>query len=243
MNRRELLIAAGGLLGSTLARSQGGRRPYRIGLLVSPDAVGWFVAAMKDRGWIEGRDYLLVQSGIPYSARQAEDAAKRIVSERPDLIVVGSTAFALAAHRQTSTIPIVMWVSGYPVEVGLAHSLRKPGKNVTGNSIYAGIGIWGKMVQILRDAKPAAKRVGVLWGYAPPAFLSEEIAPGQQEIRKAASALGLATQLNEYGKPRCWHPSRNSSATALTCSSSPAAPRSAITGRKRSNCASPSACR
>ena len=37
MNRRELLLVAGGLLGATLARAQGGRRPYRIGLLVAPN--------------------------------------------------------------------------------------------------------------------------------------------------------------------------------------------------------------
>jgi len=201
MNRRELLLATGALLGTKLVWAQSGKAPYRIGLLVSLDAVGWFVAAMKDRDWVQGRDYLLVKSRTPFTAGNAQDAAKHIVAENPDLIVVGPTAFALAAHRQTSTIPIVMWVSGYPVEAGLANSLRKPGKNVTGNSIYAGTGVWGKMVQILKEAKPATKRVGVLWGYAPPAFLREEIDPGQQEIRNAASTLGLATQLTEISKP------------------------------------------
>jgi putative tryptophan/tyrosine transport system substrate-binding protein len=32
-----------------------------------------------------------------------------------------------------------MMSSGYPVEAGLADSLARPGKNVTGNSIYAGV--------------------------------------------------------------------------------------------------------
>ena len=212
-------------------------------MLVSPDAVGWFVAAMKDRGWMESRDYLLVQPGIPYAVHQADDGAKRILAGNPELIVVQTTAYALAVHRQTSTIPIVMWVSGYPVEAGLANSLRKPGKNVTGNSIYASMGIWGKMVQILRDAKPATKRVGVLWGYAPPAFLREEIDPGQQEIRKAASALGLATQLVEYGRPEEALPSiaqlERAGVDALII-----AGQSALGSyrERRWNCVSPSAC-
>lgn len=32
---------------------------------------------------------------------------------------------------------MVMLTSGYPVEAGLADSLAKPGRNLTGNSIYA----------------------------------------------------------------------------------------------------------
>ncbi len=201
MNRRELLLATGGLLGTKLVWAQSGKAPYRIGLLVSADATGWFVAAMKDRGWVEGRDYLMLRSGTPFAADKAAAAAKQIIDQRPDLIIAGPTAFGLAAHRLTSTIPIVMWVSGYPVEAGLANSLQRPGKNVTGNSMYAGMGLWGKMVQILKEAKPATKRVGVLWTYAPPAFLREEIDPGQKEIRNAASVLGLSSLLAETSKP------------------------------------------
>ena len=88
------------------------------------------------------------------------------------LIVVGlgTAAYAVAAHRASSTVPVVMWTGGYPVEAGIADSLAHPGKNVTGASIYAGTGIWGKLVELLSVTKPGIKRVGVLWDYLPPAF-------------------------------------------------------------------------
>lgn len=111
------------------------------------------------------------------------------------------TARAIAAHRLTSTIPIVMWTSGYPVEAGLAESLTRPGKNVTGNSIYAGQAMWGKMVELLCEAQPAIERIGVLWGYAGPAFSREEVEPALQELRRAAAARGRSVRIVEYIGP------------------------------------------
>src|SRR5438067_326249 len=60
----------------------------------------------------------------------AQDAVK------PDLILSTNLGYAVAAHKMTKTIPTVMWVSGFPVEGGVAESLARPGKNVTGLTIY-----------------------------------------------------------------------------------------------------------
>ena len=176
------------------------RRPSRIGFFFprNDPMRSVFVSAMKDAGWMEGRDFLIVESGHPFGAQHVEEAARAMVKGEPDLIVTLGTSRALAAHRQTKAIPIVMWTSGYPVEVGLANSLARPGKNVTGNTFYAGTGVWAKMVELLREAKPDIKRIGVLWGYAPPAFLVEEIEPPKREILHAAGALGLSAQIVEY---------------------------------------------
>ncbi len=140
-----------------------------------------------------------------------------MVRERPDLIfVIGATSYSAAAHRLTKTIPIVMLVSGYPVEAGLARTLGRPGKNVTGNTVYAGTGVWGKLVEMLREAKPAIKRIAALWGYVPPGHTRQEIDPPQQEIRRAAELLGLRAHVVEVAKPdqiegaiaalKTWHP-------------------------------------
>lgn len=84
-----------------------------------------------------------------------------------------------------------MMTSGYPVEAGLADSLAKPGRNVTGNTMYAETGVWGKLLQMLREAKPDIKRVGILWTYVVPAFPKAEIEPGFAELKSAALALDL----------------------------------------------------
>jgi len=57
-----------------------------------------------------------------------------------------------------------MIVSGYPVEAGVSKSLARPGMNVTGNSVYAGTGVWGKLLELIKDSKPRIKSIGVfLW--------------------------------------------------------------------------------
>jgi len=160
-----------------------------------------FVAEMAKHGQAEGRDFEIVETESPADSLDIQRAAARAVADAPDLFFVQSTSRALALHRMNSTIPIVMLNSGYPVEAGLANSLGRPGKNVTGNSSYAGTGVWGKKVELLYEAKPGAKRLGVLWGYAPPAVLREEIDPPQEEIRKAALALGMDTSIAEFQNP------------------------------------------
>ena len=67
--------------------------------------------------------------------------------------------------------------SGYPVEAGIAEKLAKPGRNATGNATYASTGVWGKMLQLLREVKPDIEWVSVLWTYVIPAFPKEEIEP------------------------------------------------------------------
>lgn len=73
------------------------------------------------------------------------------------MILTLATSYALVLHRATTSIPIVMVSSGYPVEAGLAASLAKPGKNVTGNSLYAGVEVWGKYLQLLIEVKPGGQ--------------------------------------------------------------------------------------
>lgn len=207
MNRRETLaalLALGASIGSRRAEAQAPRagKPFRIGVIPDLPAarLEHIKAAMRELGWVADRDYVLIQSGIQMGG-DVDLSVKRVVDAKPDLIFGANTAYILAAHRLTKTIPIVMWASGFPVEAGLAHSLARPGKNVTGLSIYAGTEILGKLLQLLREAKPGIKRIGVLWSYVPPAHPREEIEPAYEQIRKAARLLGLDVRILEVAKP------------------------------------------
>ena len=127
----------------------------------------------------------------------SDEAVQRVVANKPDLIFTGTIASTLAAQRATASIPIVMLYSGYPVEAGIADSLAKPGRNATGNAIYASTGVWGKMLQLLREVKPDIERVSVLWTYVIPAFPKEEIEPCYAELNSAARSLGLQLHIVE----------------------------------------------
>jgi len=202
VGRRKFLIATGGILTAPLiSRAQPPRenRPFRIGFPArfSTDAARRLhVTAMREYGWRENEDFVFINADVPFSVTNAE-GIRWLVAEKPDLILVWSTAHALAAHRMSKTIPIVMIVSGYPVEAGVAKSLARPGTNVTGNALYAGTRVWGKLLELLKDSKPGIKSVGVLWGYVPPAFPGAEIEPCYRDLKQGAATLGVDINILE----------------------------------------------
>jgi putative ABC transport system substrate-binding protein len=115
--------------------------------------------------------------------------------------VVINLGYVLEAHKRTKTIPIVMWLSGFPVEVGVARSLAKPGKNVTGLTSYAGGEVFGKLLALLRDAKPSIKRAGFFMSYVPPFHPRVEADLIIRGIREAAEPLGLDLRVFEISAP------------------------------------------
>ena len=196
MRRREFIGLVGGAAAwPVMARAQNANKaPKRIAFF--PDlqqvALEYWQEDMRILGWIEGQDFIVLPSGIEAASRNpSNEDAQRLVANKPDLIFTASTNYAIAAQHVTGSIPIVMLTSGYPVEAGVVDSLAKPGRNVTGNTTYAETGVWGKLLQLLQEAKPDIKRVGILWTYVIPAFPKEEIEPGFAELNSAARSLDL----------------------------------------------------
>lgn len=89
------------------------------------------------------------------------DLAREVVSKKPDAILTSGTEMTLALRRATATIPIVTIV-GDPVVSGLTRSLARPGGNVTGVTIDAGIELYGKRLELLRAIRPDASRLAYL---------------------------------------------------------------------------------
>jgi len=202
VDRRRFLVTAlaGALtapLAPTNARAQASKSVYRIGVL-SPGgappllADNPVIAALHERGWVVGRNLLVEFRDTQGDPQRAEALAAELVDARVDVIVTNTTTTAMAARRATSIVPIVMITSGFPVEAGLAKSLARPGGNVTGMAGYAGGGAqFGKYVQLLRELVPSLRELGVLWGYAPPGYRMEQVAPATDELHRAVRALNV----------------------------------------------------
>ena len=207
MHRRTFLAGVGAVLltAPPSAEAQQTGKVYRIALL--PDVrpaleplLKTFTETLSELGRIEGRDFVFYRSGIFYGD-DTDRAVREVLNAKPDLIFGFNLGYIVAAHKLTKTIPIVMWVSGFPVEGGVAVSLARPGKNVTGLTIYAGAEVFGKLVQLLREVKPSVKRIGAFCSYVPPFHPPEESDLIIQEMRDGGRRLGIEVRILEIAKP------------------------------------------
>lgn len=101
-----------------------------------------------------------------------------------DVLVAAGTPSHLAAAQTTDSIPVVTTV-GDPVGDGLADSLARPGRNVTGLSSLS-LTLAGKRLQQLHETVLNTSRVAVLWN----ANASSKAAE-LKETQTAAQRLGL----------------------------------------------------
>jgi ABC-type uncharacterized transport system substrate-binding protein len=175
------------------ATAQQTGKVYRIGVLTlvsAPEFEEVFLQSFKERGYVEGQNFVLEWRRADGKTERLADLAADLVGRRMDVIVTASNAAALAAKAATTTIPIVMTTVGGPEQRGLVASLSKPGGNVTGLTLDAGPEIAGKMLELLKEAAPKTDRVALLSVDANPN--TTLIWTGQANT--AARALGLQLQ-------------------------------------------------
>ena len=167
MDRRRFLLMslAGAVAAPVATEAQSVKKGWRIGVLsgavrgldLCTDAVRQGLTAI---GYVEGETHHIElrrsDGDVDSFARLASD----LVRQKVDVMVVTSLALE-AAKQATSTIPIVMSSSSYPVERGLIASLARPTGNVTGQATHTG-GLMQKRLQILTEAVPKASRIAIL---------------------------------------------------------------------------------
>ena len=167
-NRRRLIIVlgAGAVAGPMVCVAQPSANIPRIGLLwIAGDSSPQYIAALRDglraQGHVEGKSFRLDEQSLVDRYELLPEAAARLVSQKVDVIICyGATAIQLAS-KATSTIPIVMVMSGDPVRLGVAASLARPGGNVTGTSSI-NQDLNGKRLELLREIVPGLRRTAVI---------------------------------------------------------------------------------
>jgi putative ABC transport system substrate-binding protein len=195
MDRRAFLgTLAGGLLAAPLvAEAQQSARIYRLGYLgpgsgsTLPPALDAFRQQLRQLGYVEGQNLTIEYRWAADKDEQLPQLAADLVRLKVDVIVVeGHTPAIQAAKKATSTIPIVMGVSGDPVKMGLVESLARPGGNVTGLSIMTP----GLAPKRLPTNVPFSASVRV-WLTSPrPSSTARSTAPAEGAARRLASARG-----------------------------------------------------
>jgi ABC-type uncharacterized transport system substrate-binding protein len=197
-SRRRLLLLAGGVLTAprlAFAQQQD-KKAYRIGFLGTAFASGyvreldWIRDGLRKVGLVEGKNLTIEYRWAEGNPTRDREIAVEFVSLKVDAILVHGLPGALAAARETSTIPIVMADGGDPVVAGLAQSLARPGRNVTGSFSFIAEEV-GKRLQLLKEAQPRIKRV---------AFLASSVHVALELQRKAlrAAAPSIKIEVQEF---------------------------------------------
>jgi putative ABC transport system substrate-binding protein len=145
------------------------RKVWRIGYLdfgsrestVAAGFYGALIDGLRDRGYSENKDFVLESRFADGNADRLSESAAELVRLKVDLIVVYGGAANIAAHRATTTIPIVIIATATPVLDGFAASLARPGGNITGMSGGVDDTVQ-KLVELLTLAAPKLKRIAVL---------------------------------------------------------------------------------
>ena len=190
MKRRGLLVAGGAWLVAAASRSfaQAPKAPRRIAYLHPGTEAGGsamfevFRIELKKLGYLEGRDISIETYWAEGKLERLASLAAEAVARNPAVIVTSSSAGVAACKNATSSIPVVFSTAAIPVEQGFVSSLRHPGGNITGVTLH--LGVEAKSVEIIREALPAAQRLGLLIHESDPIhkFMLEAMEPAARRF-------------------------------------------------------------
>ena len=139
MRRRVFLKAIGGAIAASplTARAQQRPKAARLGVLLfsTPEADPQMKAVhsrLRELGYVEGQNLAIIYRYAEGRSERLPDLATDLVRQKPDLVLALGGDVAPHAAKSTGTIPIVFVSSADPVQLGLATSLARPGRNATG---------------------------------------------------------------------------------------------------------------
>jgi ABC-type uncharacterized transport system substrate-binding protein len=144
-----------------------------------------FAEGMGERGYVKGRDFDLMVYTADGVLERLPAVVQEVIRLKPDVIMVPATLEAVAAHKATSTIPIVCGALADAVHLGLIASEARPGGNVTGIEPYIG-GLPAKQIELTREIVPGARKIGFLTNQEDP-----KGPPQTKDLEAAGKSLDL----------------------------------------------------
>ena len=194
MRRREFIAMLSGAAAMSpfAALAQQSKKVHLGWLTTAPaDNVGPFLGALRaglaDLGYVEGRN-------LTISARYADGDISRVpvLAEELARLPVDIIATQGTATRQltgiSTTVPVVYVFSADPVLAGIAESLPRPGRRMTGITLLSAE-LNGKRLELLREILPQIGRVAIV---ASPTHSGEELE--RKNSIEMAEKLGIAIQ-------------------------------------------------
>ena len=155
-----------------------------------------FQQALRDLGYVDGKNILIEYRNAEGKLDLIPILVDELVQLKIDVLVTTNPIAIRTAKKATKTIPIVMVSSADPVATGIVDNLARPGGNITGLSLLAR-DLSGKRLELLTEAIPGVRRIGVLWDAD-----SSVMSSGLKEYEAAARATKVQLQSLEVRGPR-----------------------------------------
>ena len=203
MKRRDFIKVIGGMAMACplVLRAQPLARVVRIGFLGSASAAGSAKSVealrtgLRDLGYVEGKNIVMEFRWAEGRYDRLSALVAELIRLKVDLIVTHGTPGTRAAKKATSTIPIVMAISGDAIATGLVTSLARPEANVTGSTFFIPQ-LNAKRLELVKEVCPYVARVAALSNPNNP--VSKPIIPAMQA---AATPLKLDFDIAEAQGP------------------------------------------
>ena len=194
MQRRHFIkILGGAAAGWPLSAGAQQPKVWRIGwLTTAPSAdVNPFLEALRAGlaalGYTEGRNLTIAARYADGDFGRVPVLAEELTRLPVDLIATQGTATRLL-QKVSTKVPVAYVFSADPVLAGIADSLARPGRNMTGISLMS-FEMNGKRLELLREILPRIRRVAIL---ASPTHAGEELE--RSNSLEMAERLGIAIQ-------------------------------------------------
>lgn len=164
-------------------------QPILIGALNTSWGPTPQVVGLRDRlrklGYRENEDFVIGVRFTQGDLTALSGAARQLVEDKVDIILVDHDDAAKAARQATEKIPIVSTALGAPVEQGLIQSFARPGGNLTGIAdLHLELG--PKRLEVFLAMIPALKRILFLYS-ATDTYAVAEV----KSLQDAARRLGI----------------------------------------------------
>jgi putative tryptophan/tyrosine transport system substrate-binding protein len=197
VRRREFIAGLGGatVWPVVAGAQQSGAMPV-IGFLGSdtPDLYTARLRAirrgLKDVGFVEGQNLVIEYRWAEGRNDRLPALAADLARQQVAVIATSTTPAALALKEANANIPVVFFVAGDPVGLGLVASLNRPGGNFTGTTTLT-LDVGSKWLELLHETIPGAKTFGLLLNPTSPNLAEPQL----KDVQSAAGVLGLAPEI------------------------------------------------
>ena len=151
-----------------------------------------FFRELSHAGYIEGHNLAIERFSGEGRVDNYPKLADNVVASNPDVVFAISVSLILALKQTTSKIPIVAMTSD-PVGHGIAASIARPGGNITGVTVDAGLELWAKRLELFKEVVPTISKLGIL------AVRSNPEATAMREAAEKAGVTALGPSFVDSG--------------------------------------------